>query len=209
MKTNYKIILYLLPIVLLFTTCRKNGSKPADQHFYYYLTKEQLSKTPYFTNPAFDTLTYISNQNDTLVFAKTKTDTLWYISSVFDPGGTADKYYHYQQLRNSYFTLKGEGKFEVKYNTKSIAVGLGYPLPNFIEIIFNQSIFNFTEASIGSMGHKFYLGDIEIGNERFEKVIYEYDKEDVDSKRVGLYSINNGFFLQIDSLNNSTFLIKI
>jgi hypothetical protein len=78
MKTNYKIILYLLPIVLLFTTCRKNDSKPADQHFYYYLTKEQLAKTPYFTNPAFDTLTYISNQSDTLIFAKIATDSLWY-----------------------------------------------------------------------------------------------------------------------------------
>jgi hypothetical protein len=198
MKTNYKIILYLLPIVLLFTTCRKNTTKPADQHFYYYLTKEQLNKTPYFTNPAFDTLTYISNLNDTLVFAKTKTDTLWYISSVFDPGGTADKYYHYQQLRNSYATLKGEGKFEVIHLKQS---GDRF---NTIQIQFNKYLFGIGDWQIGSSTYTGYIGDFEVSNSIYKDVLNMGNNGGLGflNQKVGL------FYIEEKSLQKEYLLIN-
>ena len=201
MKTNYKIILYLLPIVLLFTTCRKNTTKPADQHFYYYLTKEQISKTPYFTNPAFDTLTYISNQNDTLIFAKTKTDTLWYISSVFDPGGTADKYYHYQQLRNSYATLKGEGKFEVlqHYNFKTKYGNVG----NATEVSFKDKfIFDYDLKNLDTVKYKdtYYLSKVEVNSKTYWNVILISGNEFTFYK--GYINSSYGVFMIKDSFTN-------
>jgi hypothetical protein len=195
MKTNYKIILYLLPIVLLFTTCRKNTTKPADQHFYYYLTKEQISKTPYFTNPAFDTLTYISNQNDTLIFAKTKTDTLWYISSVFDPGGTADKYYHYQQSRNSYATLKGEGKFEVLQSVSS-----SFP---YIALSFNKFLIDFHEYTLSDPKYPTFMDSIQINNKSFYSLT-RYHK--INGARIDAsFYVNKEFGLIyiIDNTNNT------
>ncbi|WP_414524349.1 hypothetical protein, partial [Umezakia ovalisporum] len=60
-----KKALYLSLFVILLSTCKKDTSLPEPENFYYYLTKEQLNKTPYFTNPKFDTLTFISNKSDT------------------------------------------------------------------------------------------------------------------------------------------------
>jgi hypothetical protein len=66
-----KLILFY--IVCSFFACKPEERLP-DIHNYYYLTAEQLGKTPYFNNPDFDTLTFVSNLQDTLVFAKTKVD---------------------------------------------------------------------------------------------------------------------------------------
>jgi hypothetical protein len=204
MKTNYKIIFYLLPIILLFFTCRKNTTKPADQHFYFYLTKEQLSKTPYFTNSAFDTLTYISNLNDTLVFAKTKTDTLWYTSSVFDPGGTADKYYHYQQLRNSYATLKGEGKFEVLH-MKLTSDGI----PDQVKIVFGSLFFYATDNRIGTKNGNIFYDSLLVKNMVYTKVTKYYHNR--NQSLVGNCFLNESFgLINSNSISDSFsyFLIK-
>jgi len=199
-----KPILYTLFALILFTTCRKSTTKPADQHFYYYLTKEQLNKTPYFTNPAFDTLTYISNLNDTLVFAKTKTDTLWYISSVFDPGGTADKYYHYQQLRNRYSTLKGEGKFEVLH-MKLTSDGV----PDQVKIVFGSLFFYATDNRIGTKNGNIFYDSLLIKNMVYNKVTKYYHNR--NQSLVGNCFLNESFGL-INSNSNSDsfscFLIK-
>jgi hypothetical protein len=203
MKTNYKIILYLLPIVLLFTTCRTHTTKPADQHFYYYLTKEQLSKTPYFTNPAFDTLTYISNLNDTLVFAKTKTDTLWYTSSVFDPGGTADKYYHYQQLRNSYATLQGEGKFEV-IQKRTAYIHSEY-LVNFL-----LETFAFPEDHIGWQGFPTYKKVYTLNNiDYFDVISINTKYSDTTTAMAVLNSSNGLFYFELKTNFKNYYLIPV
>jgi hypothetical protein len=205
MKTNYKIILYLLPIVLLFTTCRKNTTKPADQHFYYYLTKEQLNKTPYFTNPAFDTLTYISNLNDTLVFAKTKTDTLWYISSVFDPGGTADKYYHYQQLRNSYATIKGEGKFEVLHGKQVFAYNL--VLPDAIHISYLDFNFYIRDYFLG-YNHSKVIDTVEFNNLIFlQATLASNNRQDTLSAQAYINK-DFGAFHVLDHKKNRNWIIS-
>jgi hypothetical protein len=202
-----KPILYTLFALILFTTCRKNYSKPADQHFYYYLTKEQLNKTPYFTNPAFDTLTYISNLNDTLVFAKTKTDTLWYISSVFDPGGNdADKYYHYQQLRNSYATIKGEGKFEVLHGKYFIGFDRG--LKDLLSFDFDANNFFIQDFFLG-VNHKVIIDSVLVRDKIYYQVS-EIFRNWQDSTVARTYvNLEFGAFHFIDIKNNKTWtLIK-
>ncbi|MBU3663806.1 MAG: hypothetical protein FGM41_11510 [Bacteroidetes bacterium] len=204
MKTNYKIILYLLPIVLLFTTCRKNTTKPADQHFYYYLTKEQLNKTPYFTNPAFDTLTYISNQNDTLIFAKIGTDSLWYEVGDYDPSGSGDKFYHYQQLRNRYATLKGEGKFEV-VQMKLTSDGV----PDQVKIVFGSLFFYATDNRIGTKNGNIFYDSLLIKNMVYNKVTKYYHNR--NQSLVGNCFLNESFgLINSNSISDSFsyFLIK-
>lgn len=116
-----KYILLYVFILVSFFACKPEPERIPDKHNYNYLTAEQLAKTPYFTNPAFDTLTYVSNQNDTVVFAKTRVDSGWYRVIEFDPGVEFTKYHHYQQISANYQTIKGEGSFGVVHSKYNLA----------------------------------------------------------------------------------------
>ena len=106
-----KNILLSFFVLVNFISCKPEPIP--DKHNYNYLTAEQLAKTPYFTNPSFDTLKYVSNQNDTVVFAKTRVDSGWYRIIDASPGNNYTVYHYYQQLTAKYQTIKGEGSFEV------------------------------------------------------------------------------------------------
>jgi hypothetical protein len=113
--------LLLLYIAFSFFACKPEPKPIPDKHNYYYLTAEQLAKTPYFTNPAFDTLTFVSNQNDTVVFAKTRVDSGWYKQIDFNPGVEFTTYHYYQQISANYQTIKGDGSFGVVHSKKGFA----------------------------------------------------------------------------------------
>lgn len=115
--------LFLLPISLLtLQSCIKNdpcGNGTPPTH-YYTLASEARAKTPYFNNPAFDTISYLSDKGDTLTFLKTSTDSTWFC---MDGSGSPDCGYEkncYLGLRNTYKTIKGNGKFEVSHFKKGL-----------------------------------------------------------------------------------------
>lgn len=99
-------------LIFIFTlffliACRKNNSSGELPDIYNYLTKEQLELTPYFTNPEFDTLVFLSDKGDTLSFAKTKVDTSYYTYNGAW-GHENTQWVHNQKLTIRYRTIKGE-----------------------------------------------------------------------------------------------------
>jgi hypothetical protein len=71
----------------------------------------------------------------------------------YDPGGSGDKFYHYQQLRNRYANLKGEGNFEVLHRKNNDA----------IEFEFNGIKTNgISDANIGEKFSKSFVDSISI-----------------------------------------------
>ena len=137
---------HLIFIFILFflVACKRDNSSGDLPDIYNYLTKDQIAKTPYFTNPDFDTLTFISNKGDTLIFAKQKTISSFYRTEITGCNGCASQYSNYQQLLNTYQTIKGNGKFEVKHSKKGIA----YDRINddFLTISFNEFTFSINKA---------------------------------------------------------------
>jgi hypothetical protein len=115
MKTlfkNYNCLKHFYLVILLFYSCSKPGDEPlyGGADIYYRLTEEQLKQTPYFTNTSFDTITFISNNNDTLIFKKNFTDTSWY---PVRPYFNANYYELYQNITTQYTTIKGNGSFSI------------------------------------------------------------------------------------------------
>jgi hypothetical protein len=168
-----KNILLSLFILVYFISCKPEPKPIPDKHNYYYLTAEQLAKTPYFTNPAFDTLTFVSNQNDTVVFAKTRVDSGWYREIEFDPGVEFTKYHYYQQISANYQTIKGDGSFGVVHSKYNLAFNI--KLPDFIQISYN--------------GYNFYLRD--------------YFLDNIHPATIDTIKINNQTYLKNTKLNNN------
>ncbi|MFN4083638.1 MAG: hypothetical protein ACK4K9_08410 [Bacteroidia bacterium] len=163
-----KTLIYIIAILLLFAACSK--PEPIESNptiTYHRLKTEQLNKTPYFTNPDFDTLTYLSNKGDTLIFAKLKTDTTWYyIRTQGAPGVTLNEDY-YQTLRNTYQTLKGNGKFEVRHSKNGIAFDRN--LSDFITISFNNFNYYINDYFLG-VNHIIIIDSIIFDNKKYFQV---------------------------------------
>jgi len=176
-------LLLLLLIASLFA-CKPEEPIP-DKHNYYYLTAEQLAKTPYFTNPAFDTLTYVSNQNDTVVFAKTRVDSGWYREIDFNPGVEFTTYHYYQQISANYQTIKGDGSFGVVHS-KKLAGGL----PDLIELEFNDYSFYIHDDFLG-INHDAIIDSLTIDHFIFYQIT-KLNNDRVDSNSARAY-INRDF----------------
>jgi hypothetical protein len=117
MKTlfkNYNSLRHFYLFILILYSCSRPSDEPlyGGTDVYYRLTEEQLKQTPYFTNPDFDTVTFISNNNDTLIFKKNYTDTSWYSVR---PYFNANYYELYQNITNHYQTIKGDGTLQVTH----------------------------------------------------------------------------------------------
>jgi hypothetical protein len=166
LKTT-KTLIYIIAILLLFGACKPEPIESNPTITYHRLKTEQLNKTPYFTNPDFDTLTYLSNKGDTLIFAKLKTDTTWYyIRTQGAPGVTLNEDY-YQTLRNTYQTIKGNGKFEVRHVKKGIAYDRS--LDDFVNISLNNINFFLNDYFIG-VNHKYIIDSIEFNKIKYYQV---------------------------------------
>lgn len=113
-------LLSMLLLVMLIQSCSKENNNSQGynpKNYYFYLTAAQLSQTPYFTNKAFDTLSFASDKGDTLTFVKTKTDTTWYCERTTSNPDNNDQNC-YQTLHNTYTAIKGIGSFDVKHILK-------------------------------------------------------------------------------------------
>jgi hypothetical protein len=202
MKIKYSILIGLL--VLLLFSCEKpdpNGCHNA-VIFYNYLSDAARNQTPYFTNPAFDTISFASDKGDTLIFVKTKTDSTWYKEEIRgNPACDWDKEY-YQVLHNKYTTLKGNGSFDVKYSYKTQDYGLFR-----IEIFFNNIHFIICECIIDDVKYKNYIGDFTVNNKTFTNTFYEYNNISENTKGIGYINKGLGLFYLIDPINDLKWLI--
>jgi hypothetical protein len=195
-------LLLLLLIASLFA-CKPEESIP-DKHNYNYLTAEQLFKTPYFTNPAFDTLSFVSNQNDTVVFAKTRVDSGWYREIDFNPGVEYTSYRYYQQISANYQTIKGEGSFGVVHCKKghtfnSIA-------SDFVKFSYNDYNFYLNDRFLG-INHKVIIDSMLLNNKKYYQVT-EFFNNWVDSISVRAYiNIDYGVFHILENKNSKNWIL--
>jgi hypothetical protein len=151
MKNKLK---FLCLIILGIQSCSPDkGSIPANDT-YYKLTSEQLSVSPYFTNPAFDTISFAGSKGDTLTFIKTKTDTFWESEKATgNPDDISMNYY--QTLRNRYTTIKGSGSFNVSQIIENSSF-------DFLKIGFNKNIFYVYSYQIANKKLSNYVATINI-----------------------------------------------
>jgi hypothetical protein len=169
MKTT-KLLLLLTLFVTLLQSCTKdpvttNGT-PITK--YEYLTAGDLNQTPYFTNPAFDTISFASDKGDTLTFVKTKTDSTWYCQN---QSLVTDYKICYQTIHNSYTSIKGIGSFDVKHSRK-----INYKdLTDIIELTFNNIYFLLDQNWISpTFGYKYFIGQYQINNLNYSDALYAY-----------------------------------
>jgi hypothetical protein len=192
-------------LLLLYIACCFFACKPEptpDQYNYYYLTAEQLSKTPYFTNPAFDTLTFVSNQNDTVVFAKTRVDSGWYRIIDASPGNNYTVYHYYQQLTANYQTIKGDGSFEVVHSKQINTWEIDR-----VNIKFYDNTFSCSDIQIGRKTFYTFKDSIEINDRKFKDLIILYSTPGDNTTNEGYLNQSNGLFFIINKTINNNFLL--
>jgi len=170
MKTTTNLFILITLFVLIIQSCTKdpvttNGT-PITK--YEYLTAGDLNQTPYFTNPAFDTISFASDKGDTLTFVKTKTDSTWYCQN---QSLVTDYKICYQTIHNSYTSIKGIGSFDVKHSRK-----INYKdLTDIIELTFNNIYFLLDQNWISpSFGYKYFIGQYQINNLNYSNALYAY-----------------------------------
>lgn len=198
---------HLIFIFILFfiVACKRDNSSGELPDIYNYLTKDQIAKTPYFTNPDFDTLTFISNKGDTLIFAKQKTISSFYRTEITGCNGCASQYSNYQQLLNTYQTIKGNGKFEVKHSKKGIA----YDRINddFLTISFNEFTFFATDNRLGTKTGTIYHDSLTFGNKKYYNVTKYFHHFNEQTQAECYLNIEFGFIYIFDFKNNLHFQI--
>lgn len=198
---------HLIFIFILFflVACKKDNSSGELPDIYNYLTKDQIARTPYFTNPDFDTLTFISNKGDTLIFAKQKTNSSFYRTEITGCNGCVSQYANYQQLLNTYQTIKGNGKFEVKHSKLTYG---GYY--DNILITFNQDVFHINDNWLDkSFKYSYWLNDFTVKKKQYLDVIYVFSKlGDTLSNRMYLTKDYGCFYLDLIDKNLNWELIK-
>jgi hypothetical protein len=199
MKTTTKLLLITLFVTLL-QSCTKDPEpfNNVPLNTYYYLTAWQLNQTPYFTNKAFDTISFASDKGDTLTFVKTKTDTTWYCERNSNNPSNLNQDC-YQTIHNIYNTIKGVGSFDVKHSRK-----ISYKdFTNIIQINFNSFYFSFFESVINDNTYKQFIGTIQINNKIYNNTFYEYHNLYNSDVAKAIFCPKIGIVNIIDSLNTS------
>ncbi|MES2653961.1 MAG: hypothetical protein V4620_00120 [Bacteroidota bacterium] len=161
MKIVYLLILFLL--ILFWQSCNQGYSSCCDpQRFNYFPVSETArNKTPYFTNPAFDTITFVSHEEDTVIFVKIKTDSTWYCeyASSNPDNNTQDCY---QILHNTYKTIRGVGTFEVKHSKRNES-----KYSDAIEVIFNQQNIFINDWIVGEKKYPTFISNVQIAGKTY------------------------------------------
>lgn len=185
---------------MLMQSCSKDPKNgcytPKDN--YYYLTAAELNQTPYFTNLAFDTISFASDKGDTLTFVKTKTDTTWKkeTGNIGSPDCGYDQNF-YQAVRNTYITTKGNGSFDVSHRLPN-----GYS-NSYLIIKFNNFTFFYDAIAIDDIKFPTFVGTIL----KFENAIYTYNNDNDSLSAISYVNKNFGLFQIKDKLSKTDYLI--
>jgi hypothetical protein len=208
MKTNYqtlsmKLIFLLTLFVMLLQSCSKEPDLPSGNPItkYEYLTAGALNQTPYFTNPAFDTISFASDKGDTLSFVKTKTDTSWYCEN---QSLSSNYKICYQTLHNTYTTIKGVGSFDVKHSRK-----IDYKdLTDIISMRFNSIDIWVLDVFIGTKTSTF-SDSLIFNNKTYYSTLYTYHQFEYLDVAKNYLNKTYGVFRIEDNINNTIWsLIK-
>ncbi|MES2653953.1 MAG: hypothetical protein V4620_00080 [Bacteroidota bacterium] len=199
MKTIHTFIFII--IALLLQSCGKENNSCCDpQKFnYFHLSEAATKQTPYFTNRAFDTISFVSHEEDTITFVKTRTDSTWdceYASS--NPDNNTQNCY--QILHNTYKTIKGNGTFDVKHTEYK-------GVYDFINISFNQYYFLFGGPTIGDPSNAHYLDNVNVNNKIFSNAVYQFHNNDANSKIRCFVNSQYGLFHISDSITSASWSI--
>ncbi len=193
MKTPHLYLLFCIAFCLLaLSSCEVKDNTPCTpRHKYHPLTAEEKSKTPYFTNPDFDTIRFASNTGDTLVFALQSIDSSWYIEDDNrNPEGCPNlQYYENRSIR--YKSLMTIDFITISQSIKSF----DYTQP-YIIVAFNYTHFFMWADWIGWSGYTNYIDEYFYNNRTYKASILKYaDSEDTTSSSIiynkdyGAYSI--------------------
>ena len=195
-------------LLLIYLACFFFGCKPEerlpDQYYYHYLTADQLHRTPYFNNPAFDTLTFVNNLNDTLVFAKTKIDTSWYEFRDTDLNVEYTKYHYHQKIKINYQTLKGDGSFGVEH----VLFDPSRSGSNLIYYYFNDFPFWCRPENIGDKQFPTYSESIEINGKLFKDILMLFSPRSDSLGHKGYINQTFGIFHFIAKENNPIYTLQ-
>ncbi len=187
-------------------SCETNhtgGGCPKYATNYQTLSTSAINQTPYFTNKAFDTISFVSNKGDTLTFVKTKTDTTWYCEDDnSNPNCPKEKANCYQALHNTYNTIKGVGSFDVKHSRK------GYGFNNGIEITMNNTTFLFGDDQVGLSSYWTFKNEITINNTTFNNLIVIYPNSYDSLTAEGYINKNSGLFFFNNKNTDTKWLIN-
>ncbi len=200
MKT--KLLYITIFCLLIIQACKRDNTDsgcPSYSTNYKTLTLEAINQTPYFTNPAFDTISFASDKGDTVIFVKAKTDTAWYCendnSNADCPKENANCY---QVLHNSYTTIKGVGNLDIKHSKKTIE------FPDLIEITFNDLHFKVRDYRIGLKEKPYFLSIVK-GNKTYYNVIIIYPNLNESTIAEAFINIENGCFNFRDKSTNTEY----
>jgi hypothetical protein len=200
---NIKISLIFLAFILV-ASCKRNSEQLPDIYEYEYLTAEQLAKTPYFNNPDFDTLTYISNKQDTLVFAKTTIDSSWYQGVYTNLGNDVTTYTNFQQIKINYQTLKGNGDFGVKYcNWDDILFG-----PNILRFNINGFEFYCGYYHIGEKLYHTFKESLDINGKTYKDLIVLYSTSRDTTSNEAYINQSYGLFQLFNKEKNTSYTLQ-
>lgn len=208
MKTNFqtqkmKLIFLLTLFVILLQSCSKEPDLPSGNPItkYEYLTAGALNQTPYFTNPAFDTISFASDKGDTLTFVKTKTDTTWYFENGSgSPDCGFDKVYS-QTLKISYITIKGNGSFYVKHVLNN------GQYRNILNININNDAFEPYDDQIGLIGYPTYKQETTILNNTYYSLIVIFSNPEDTSSNEAYINKNEGLFYYHNKKENTVYTL--
>ena len=199
MKTLYlNLLFYTACCLLLFSSCEIKDNTPcAAQYTYHHLTAEEKSKTPYFNNPNFDTISFASSTGDTLTFALQRIDSSWYIEDMNrnpNPDGCPDWHY-YETIAAKYVAIKGSGRLTCNLFKKSssrIIPAVSYSL--------NDKTGSCSLSVIGLTAYVDYVGTKNINGIDYYDVLFV--ENDFISKSIRVYMNQSYGLLQIEDTEN-------
>ena len=187
---KYLNILITIVVTITLQTCKPDdGPKPCNSTTtYHYLSADQLSKTPYFTNPAFDTISFASDRGDTVTFALKKIDTTYYIEDTnINPNRICSYWQYHQNIIATYNTIKGSGSFMVKQILKDADNN------DIVMISLNNSLLYYHDYWIGQLDHPGYKDLLILNNNSYQRIykitLNETNSYFVVSKDFGLIQL--------------------
>lgn len=197
-------LLILLIITLLLQTCKQGDSGcPSYITNYVKLNPSAISQTPYFTNTAFDTISFASDKGDTLTFVKGKTDSTWYCEDDYSNANCPkDNANCYQILHNIYKTIKGNGSLEVLHCKRNANQNL-----NIIEVFFNNYKFYNGDYNIGDITHPRFIGSIIQNNKTFSNAMYVSNNFGDSVSSICYMNKDYGVFFINDKINGIKYFI--
>ncbi len=195
MKTLYlNLLFYTACCLLLFSSCEIKDNTPcAAQYTYHYLKDWEKTTVPYFTNPDFDTLRFITPNKDTVRFNLIGIDSSWYVEDENrnpNPDGCPDWHY-YETLTGKYQSNKSNIIFKVAIKAKS-----ANRLTPHLQINLSNYAFLCSLIDFGQKNYIDYIGNYTTNGIEYHDVHYVYnpDKEQVKvylNKAAGLIFLDD------------------